>query len=83
MNPAQTTIAQMLKDVRYTTGMFGKWHLGDTKMNRPYQRGFDEVRQHGAGDLGFFRLNCLEGCFKAKFVFSMLYQRLSMTTPIA
>ena len=57
MNPAQTTIAQMLKDAGYTTGMFGKWHLGDAKMNRPYQRGFDEVWQHGAGGIGQFYPN--------------------------
>lgn len=54
MNPQQTTIAQMLKDAGYTTGMFGKWHLGDDKSYRPYQRGFDEVWQHGAGGIGQF-----------------------------
>ncbi len=57
MNPDQMTIAQMLKATDYTTGMFGKWHLGDAKVNRPYQRGFDEVWQHGAGGIGQFYPN--------------------------
>jgi arylsulfatase len=57
MNPNQTTIAQMLKQAGYTTGMFGKWHLGDAKEYRAFQRGFDEVWQHGAGGIGQFYPN--------------------------
>lgn len=57
MNPEQTSIAQMLRSAGYTTGMFGKWHLGDAKENRPFQRGFDEVWQHGAGGIGQFYPN--------------------------
>jgi arylsulfatase len=52
MNLKRTTVAQMLKQSGYTTGMFGKWHLGDEKPYRPYQRGFDEVWQHGSGGIG-------------------------------
>lgn len=44
-------IPQMLKEVGYTTGMFGKWHLGDDFKDRPKQKGFDEVLQHGAGGI--------------------------------
>ncbi len=52
MNPDQLIVPQMLKDCGYATGMFGKWHLGDQKPYRPFQRGFDEVWQHGAGGIG-------------------------------
>ncbi|MEM9079922.1 MAG: arylsulfatase [Verrucomicrobiota bacterium] len=36
----------------YTTGMFGKWHLGDNYPFRPEDRGFTEVVRHGAGGVG-------------------------------
>ena len=47
-----TTIAQVLKLAGYTTGIFGKWHLGDEAPRRPDKRGFDEVFIHGAGGIG-------------------------------
>jgi arylsulfatase len=46
------TLAQLLKQVGYTTGIFGKWHLGDMPEYRPNRRGFDEVFIHGAGGIG-------------------------------
>jgi arylsulfatase A-like enzyme len=46
------TLPQMLKTVGYTTGIFGKWHLGDEEAYRPESRGFDEVYIHGAGGIG-------------------------------
>jgi arylsulfatase len=47
-----TTIAQVLKSAGYTTGVFGKWHLGDEDAYQPDRRGFDEVFIHGAGGIG-------------------------------
>lgn len=46
------TLPQMLKSVGYTTGIFGKWHLGDEEAYRPESRGFDEVYSHGGGGIG-------------------------------
>lgn len=46
------TLAQMLKGAGYTTGIFGKWHLGDEAEYRPESRGFDEVYIHGGGGIG-------------------------------
>jgi arylsulfatase len=46
------TLPQMLKSVGYTTGIFGKWHLGDEAEYRPESRGFDEVYIHGGGGIG-------------------------------
>ena len=46
------TMPEMLRDAGYTTGLFGKWHLGDQAPYRPDQRGFNEVFMHGAGGIG-------------------------------
>ncbi len=47
-----TTIAQLLHSNGYTTGIFGKWHLGDEAEYQPNRRGFDEVFIHGGGGIG-------------------------------
>jgi len=36
------TLPQMLKTAGYTSGVFGKWYLGDEAAYRPESRGFDE-----------------------------------------
>lgn len=38
----EITIAEMLKEKGYSTGCFGKWHLGHHKQFMPLQQGFDE-----------------------------------------
>ncbi len=52
MSLKATTLAQVLKSAGYTTGIFGKWHLGDEAPYQPERRGFDEVFIHGAGGIG-------------------------------
>ena len=47
-----TTIAELLKQAGYATGIFGKWHLGDEDAYQPYNRGFTETFIHGAGGIG-------------------------------
>ncbi len=42
LNPDETTIAEMLKSAGYSTGIFGKWHLGHHEQFLPLQNGFDE-----------------------------------------
>lgn len=46
------TIATIFQQNGYTTGMFGKWHLGDNYPVRPTDSGFDFVVQHKAGGVG-------------------------------
>ncbi|MGO8792102.1 MAG: sulfatase-like hydrolase/transferase [Terriglobia bacterium] len=38
----EVTIAQLLKDAGYHTGLIGKWHLGSQAQFYPMRRGFDE-----------------------------------------
>jgi len=42
LNLSETTIAEMLKEIDYKTGIFGKWHLGDHPDFMPNNQGFDE-----------------------------------------
>jgi arylsulfatase len=46
------TLPQVLRDAGYTTGIFGKWHLGDEPDRWPSKRGFDEMFIHGCGGIG-------------------------------
>lgn len=39
----EVTIAELLKEAGYKTGLFGKWHLGGAKFG-PKQQGFDVVQ---------------------------------------
>ena len=50
--PSAITLPQVLRDAGYTTGIFGKWHLGDEDAYLPEKRGFDKVCIHGAGGIG-------------------------------
>ncbi len=52
MSLKSMTVAQVMKSAGYTTGIFGKWHLGDEDEYQPEKRGFDEVFIHGAGGIG-------------------------------
>ena len=38
---SETTLAEILGDHGYATGVFGKWHLGYAPPYRPLERGFD------------------------------------------
>jgi len=42
MTQWEKTIAEVLSDAGYATGMFGKWHLGDVPGRLPIDQGFDE-----------------------------------------
>ena len=52
MATEEITVAEMLKDAGYTTGMVGKWHLGDNYPSRPQDQGFDFTLRHLSGGIG-------------------------------
>jgi arylsulfatase len=42
ITPWEITLAEMLSSTGYATGIFGKWHLGNTEGRFPTDQGFDE-----------------------------------------
>ena len=52
MSLKSITYPQLLQKAGYTTGIFGKWHLGDEPEYWPGKRGFNESFTHGAGGIG-------------------------------
>jgi arylsulfatase len=42
ISDGEMTLAQLVKQRGYVTGMFGKWHLGDLPQFLPTRHGFDE-----------------------------------------
>ncbi|HUX55555.1 MAG TPA: arylsulfatase [Bacteroidales bacterium] len=52
MSNEEITIAEVLKENGYETGIFGKWHLGDNYPYRPSDQGFDVSVVHRAGGMG-------------------------------
>lgn len=52
MHRDEKTVANLLGDNGYATGMVGKWHLGDNAPHRPQDRGFGDVVWHRCGGVG-------------------------------
>ena len=50
----ETTLADRLRTAGYTTGLVGKWHLGEDPKFHPMQRGFDEFFGFLRGGHNFF-----------------------------
>lgn len=52
MRNEEITLPEILKETGYSTGLFGKWHLGDNYPTRPMDQGFDHALYHMGGGLG-------------------------------
>lgn len=52
LRPGLPTLANVFAEAGYNTGLFGKWHLGDSYPHRPIDKGFHESIYHlGWGQL--------------------------------
>ena len=52
MDPDELTVAEVLRDHGYATGIFGKWHLGDNYPMRPMDQGFERSLVIRGGGIG-------------------------------
>ncbi|MBU2997989.1 arylsulfatase [Cellulophaga baltica] len=52
MATSEITIAELLQEANYKTGIIGKWHLGDNYPMRPQDQGFDYTLNHLSGGIG-------------------------------
>lgn len=81
MSLKPTILPQFLKSAGYSTGIFGKWHLGDEAPYQPDQRGFDEVFIHGGGGIGqTYPGSCGDAPGNTYFNPAILHNRLFVKT---
>ncbi|MBN1845249.1 MAG: arylsulfatase [Sedimentisphaerales bacterium] len=52
MDPQEVTIAEVLRQAGYATGIFGKWHLGDNYPMRAMDQGFEQSLVLRGGGIG-------------------------------
>ncbi len=62
-----TTLAEWLRPQGYTTGMVGKWHLGNGDSLAPWAQGFDYSRMIGRNGLDYYNYSIFEDSFKQEF----------------
>ncbi|GIW81744.1 MAG: aryl-sulfate sulfohydrolase [Gemmatales bacterium] len=68
---SEVTIANVLKEAGYKTGMFGKWHLGNADEYHPSRRGFDEAIVSAGRHFNFVtdpRMKIAPGTYLADFL---------------
>lgn len=53
ISPDEKTIAEYFKDAGYTTGAFGKWHLGYKPEYNPVHHGFDQFYGYVSGNVDY------------------------------
>jgi arylsulfatase A-like enzyme len=54
LSPSEFTIASLLKPAGYSTGIFGKWHLGSTPDTVPNAHGFDRFVGFHSGCIDYY-----------------------------
>lgn len=67
LDAREVTLAELLKDKGYTTGMVGKWHLGSPDSIAPWNQGFDYTRLIGKNGLDFYNYSIFLDSYKNEF----------------
>jgi arylsulfatase A-like enzyme len=63
----EQTIAELLKQKGYTTGMVGKWHLGGDDSIAPWGQGFDYSRMIGKNGLDYYNYSIYLNSYQNEF----------------
>lgn len=68
LESGEKTIAELLKDSGYSTGMTGKWHLGSHDSVAPWNQGFDYSRMIGKNGLDYYNYSIYEDSYNKEFI---------------
>ena len=89
MNEQEITLAEILKQHGYRTGLFGKWHLGEYFPHHPNAQGFDEFIGFRTGHTAVYNDATLEYNARSKktkgYIADVLTEealRFMETTPV-
>jgi len=63
----ETTLPELLKQKGYTTGMVGKWHLGNHDSIAPWHQGFDFCRMIGKNGLDYYNYTIYLDSYQKEF----------------
>jgi arylsulfatase A-like enzyme len=64
----EITIAELLGEKGYTTGMVGKWHLGGHDSIAPWNQGFDNTRMIGKNGLDYYNYSIFLDSYDNEFI---------------
>lgn len=64
---SEITLPELLKTKGYTTGMVGKWHLGNAEGQNPWEQGFDFSRMIGKNGLDYYNYSIYLDSFRNEF----------------
>lgn len=67
LDAREITLAELLKEKGYTTGMVGKWHLGGNDSIAPWNQGFEYTRMIGKNGLDYYNYSIYINSFKEEF----------------